>query len=95
MIMMIDNEKLEIVELLFAPDTTMPGRKDEIFMGRDSIREVMNVFEETCHPDKENHLFLGESESKSIRMLESFVGRKKDNQERLKRARQGVWKVTK
>ena len=25
----------------------------------------------------------------------SFVGRKKDNQERLKRARQGVWKVEK
>ena len=28
-------------------------------------------------------------------MLGSFVGRKKNNQERLKRARQGVWKVKK
>ena len=28
-------------------------------------------------------------------MLGSFIGRKKDNQERLKRARQGVWKVKK
>ena len=53
------------------------------------------MFEEKCHPDKEEHLFFGESESESIRMLGSFVGRKKDNQERLKRARQGVWKVKK
>ena len=44
------------------------------------------MFEEKCHPDKEEHLFFGESESDSIRMLGSFVGRKKDNQKRLKRA---------
>ena len=71
------------------------GRKDEIFMGRDSIMDVMKMLEEKCHPDKEKQLFLGESESESIRMFESFVGRKKDNQDRLKRARQGVWKVKK
>ena len=85
-----ENEKLEIVESLFADDTTILGTKDEIFIGRDSVMDVMNMFEEKCHPDKEEPLFLGESESESIRMLGSFFGRKKDNQERLKRARQGV-----
>ena len=55
----------------------------------------MNMFEEKCHPDKEEHLFFGASESESIRTLGSFIGRKKDNQERLKKARQGVWKVKK
>ena len=57
--------------------------------------EVMNTFKEKCHPDKEEHLLFGESESESIRILGSFVDRKKDNQERLRRARQGVWKVKK
>ena len=57
--------------------------------------DVMKMFEERCHPDKEKHLFFGESESESIRMLGSFVGRKKDNQEKLKRSRQDVWKVKK
>ena len=53
------------------------------------------MFKEKCHPDKEENLFSGESEIESIRMLGSVVGRKKDNQERLKRARQCVWKVKK
>ena len=43
--------------------------------------DVMNTFEEKCHPDKEDHLFFGDNESEPIRMLGSFVGRKKDNQE--------------
>ena len=90
-----ENEKLEIVEPLFADDTTILATKDEVFMGRDSVMEVMNMFEEKCHPEKEEHLFSGESESDSIRMLGSFVGRTKDNQERLKRARQGMRKVKK
>ena len=54
----------------------------------------MNMFEEKCHIDKGRFSF-GESESKSIRMLGSFVGRKKDNQERPKRAIKGVWNVKK
>ena len=82
-----------MAESLFADDTTIIGTKDEIFIGRNSVLEVMNMFEEKYHPDKEEHLLFGESES--IRMLGSFVGRRKDNQERLKRARQGVWKVKK
>ena len=55
----------------------------------------MNMIEEKRHPDKEEHLVFGESESKSIRMLGLFAGRKKDNQERPKRAIKGVWKVKK
>ena len=90
-----ENEKLEIVESLFADDTTILGTKEEIFIGRSNVMEVINMFEEKCQPDKEEHLFFDESESESIRMLGSFVGRKKDNQERLKRARHGVWKVKK
>ena len=80
-----ENEKLEIVDSLFADDTTILGTKEEIFIYRNSVMEVMNMLEEKCHPDKEEHLFFGESES--IRMLGSFVGRKKNNQETLKRAR--------
>ena len=90
-----ENERLEIVESLFADDTTILGKKDEICIGRDSVMDVMKMFEERCHPDKEEHSFFGESEIESIRMLGSFVGRKKDNQKRLKRARQDVWKVKK
>ena len=57
--------------------------------------DAMNIFQEKCTPDKEEHDFFGYSVSESIRMLGSFVGRKKDNQERLKTARQGVCKVKK
>ena len=53
-----ENEKLEIVESLFADDTTILGTKEEIFIGRNSVMEVMNMFEEKCHLDKEEHLFL-------------------------------------
>ena len=38
--------------------------------------EVMNMFEENFHPDKEEHIFFGESEIESIRMLGSFVSLK-------------------
>ena len=41
-----ENQRLEIVESLFADDTTLLGTKDEIFIGRDSIRDAMNMFEE-------------------------------------------------
>ena len=68
-------EELELVESLFADDTTLLGTKDEIFLGRDTVIEVMSMFGEKCHRDKEEHLFFGESESESIRMLGSFVGR--------------------
>lgn len=55
----------------------------------------MNIFEEKYLPEKEEHSFFGGNESESIRMLGSFIGRKKDNQEGLKRTIQGVWKVMK
>ena len=58
-----ENEKLEIVESVFADDTTILGTKDEICMSRDSVMEVMNMFVETYHPDKEENLFFGGSES--------------------------------
>ena len=90
-----ENEKLEIVESLFADDTTILRKKEETFIGRNSVMEVMNMYEEKFHTDKEEHLFFGESESEFIRMLGSFLGRMKDYQERLKRARQGLWKVEK
>ena len=38
-----ENEKLEILELLFADDTTILGTKEKIFIGRNSVTEVMNV----------------------------------------------------
>ena len=59
----VENEKLEIVESLFADDTTILGTKEEIFIGRNGVMEVLNMFQGKCHPDKEQHLIFGESES--------------------------------
>ena len=39
--------------------------------------DVMNMFEEKCHPDKEEHIFFSESVSESIRMLGSMLVERK------------------
>ena len=90
-----ENERIEIVESLFADDTTILGKKNEIFKGRDIVVDVMSRFEEKCHPDKEEHVYIGERASETTRMLGIFIGREKDTQERLKRGRQAVWNVRK
>ena len=64
-----ENERLEIVESIFADDTTLLRTKDEIFIERGSVMDVRNMCEEKCHPGKEEYLFIGDSESESIRML--------------------------
>ena len=38
-----ENEKLEIVESLFATDAIILGTQDDRFIGRDSVLEVMNM----------------------------------------------------
>ena len=53
-----ENERIEIVESLFADDTTILGKKNEIFKGKDIVVDVMSRFEETCHPDKEEMCIL-------------------------------------
>ena len=84
------------VESLFADDTTILGKKNEIFKGREIVVEVMSCrFEEKCHPDKEEHVYFGERASETTRMLGIFIGGEKDTQERLKRGRQAIWKVRK
>ena len=52
------NEKLEIVESLFVDDTTILGTKEEVFIGRNSVMEVMNMFEKSASQTKRNIYFL-------------------------------------
>ena len=89
-----ENERIEIVQSLFADDTTLLGAKDEIIIRRDRAMDVMNMSEENAIQTKRGIYSLVKV-SESIRMLGSFVGRRKDTQERLKRARYEVWKVKK
>ena len=90
-----ENERIEIVESLFADDTTIFGKKNEIFRARDIVVDVMSRIEEKCHPDKEELVYFGERATETTRMLGIFIGREKDTQERLKRGRQAVWKIRK
>ena len=53
-----ENERIEIVESLFADDTTILGKKDEIFKGRENVVEVMRRFAEKYHADKEEQCTL-------------------------------------
>ena len=39
-----ENEKLEIVESLFADDTTILGTKEEIFIGRNESGGILHFF---------------------------------------------------
>ena len=49
-----DNQRHDIAESLLDDDTTLLGTIDEIFIRRDSEVDIINLFEEICHPDKED-----------------------------------------
>ena len=88
-----ENERIEIVESLFVGDTTIIGKKNEIFKGRDIVVEVMSRFKEKSHPGRGTCILWRESkwDNKNNR---SICSREKDTQERLKRdAKQyGKWR---
>ena len=71
---------------LFADDTTIVGRRDEIEAGTEIVKKIMGDFEEKSNDDKEEKLEFGSEEGKKIRMLGSWIGPEEDIKNRKKRA---------
>ena len=79
-------ESRAITLSLFADDTTIVGRRDEIEHGTRIIKRIMEEFEEKNNEDKEEILEFGSEEGKKIRMLGSWIGPEEDVKNRKKRA---------
>ena len=75
-------QNFRIADVLFADDTTLCGNRNEIPSGRDAVVETLACFEETCHPDKEEEMWIGSEEAGKIRILGSYAGRKFDTEQR-------------
>ena len=86
-------KRIKIDKGLFADDTTIVGKKKELQQGVDETKRIMERFEERNNEDKEEHLNFGTEESESIRMLGSWMGEKKDTDQRLKRGGAAWMKV--
>ena len=79
-------KKIRLDKGLFADDTTILGKKDEINQGVEETKRVMNQFEERNNDDKEEVLDFGTEEGDKIRMLGCYVGAEVDVRQRIKRA---------
>ena len=75
-----------ITTSLFADDTTIVERRDEIEEGMEIVKRIMEEFEEKNNEDKEEILVFGSEEGKKIRMLGSWIGPEEDIKNRKKRA---------
>ena len=80
---------------LFADDTTGAGKKKELDIGINIIKEEMSRVEEMNNEDKEEVLVFGTEEGEKIRMLGSYIGDKVDIQQRKKRGGNAWSKVKK
>ena len=80
----IERETFKLTEALFADDTTLYGKKDEMVHGKEIVKSSMRSVEEQCHNGKEEHLALGTKEGGEIRMLGTWVGRRQDLKQRKK-----------
>ena len=90
-----ENKRIRIDNSLFADDTTIVGRAKELEQGLRVTKEVMAAFEEKNNDDKEEELIFGTEEGEKIRMLGSYIGRKEDVKQRVKRAGTAWFKVKK
>ena len=90
-----ENKRIRIDNSLFADDTTIVGRAKELEQGLRVTKEVMAAFEEKNNDDKEEELIFGTEEGEKIRMLGSYIGRKEDEKQRVKRAGTAWFKVKK
>ena len=81
---------VRITELLFADDTTIVGKFEEMDEGVNAVKGVMNEFEERSNEAKEECLEFCKDEGNGIRVLGSWVGAEEDVKERIKRA-SGLW----
>ena len=79
-----------VSSLLFADDTTIVGRKGELWEGMGAVKEVMGKWEERNNEDKEERLEFGTAEGREIRVLGNWVGSEHDIRNRIRRAG-GVW----
>ena len=71
---------------IFADDTTIIGRRNEINSGVEEVKNTMARFEEINNNDKEEELIFGTEEGKGIRMLGSWIGAEADIRNRKRRA---------
>ena len=86
-------KRIKIDKGLFADDTTIVGKKNELQQGVDETKRIMAKFEERNNDDKEEHLDFGTEESEKIRMLGSWMGEKNDTSQRMKRGGAAWMKV--
>ena len=66
-------KRVRIDKGLFADDTTIGGKKNELEQGVNEIKRIMNIFEERNNDDKEEHLDFGKEDSGKIRMLGYYM----------------------
>ena len=78
---------------LFADDTTIHGRADEIEQGSTCIKRIMETFEERNNVAKEEVVNFGDDNSANVRMLGCWLDPKVDVQNRIKRAGKLMAKV--
>ena len=90
-----ESKRIRVDDSLFADDTTIVGRAKELEVGLRITKEVMNAFEEKNNDDKEEELAFGTEDGEKIRMLGSYIGRKEDVKQRIKRAGAAWFKVKK
>jgi len=88
-------ERFFITHSLFADDTTIIGTKSELEAGIRAVKQGMAAFEERCNDAKEEKLTFAGNQSKNIRVLGSWIGRKEDVANRLARGRKAWWIVRK
>ena len=86
-------KRRKIDQGLFADDTTILGRKNEIEQGVNETKRVMAEFEERNNEDKEEVLDFGTEEGDKIRVLGCYMGEEVDNRQRIKRAGASWMKV--
>ena len=86
-------KRVKIDKGLFADDTTIVGKKEELEQGVTETKRIMSMFEERNNDDKEEHLDFGTDESANIRMLGSWMGESNDTSQRLKRGGAAWMKV--
>jgi hypothetical protein len=71
---------------LFADDTTIIGRGDELEGAVAAVKESMATLEERNNDDKEERLVFGTEEGNEIRMLGCWMGPEEDTRNRKRRA---------
>ena len=81
-----ETKRRRVDKELFADDTSVVGKKEEIEGGLRAIKEAMAMFEEKNNDDKEEEVIFGTEQSNGIRMLGSWLGPEEDIKQRKRKA---------